>query len=620
MKRVLSIAWPCVVACLLVIALADGGVLAASSTSTVTADGASSCIWTYDGFDGSDMTVSDGQSVTLRIKCYLSDTASAGTDWLTDGAQLEDDWAGGESHLYAVAEKSGSEFAYAQGATFGGANRWEWSAASVDVWDDATNYIEFSMVLTNFGTTETLNPADAVSTDLAFCQTAPVNTCSGGGQTPMLGDNNGHSTSPVHGARPVESADFSTSTPAWRWHDEYSVGPAPFCNGTTVELDAPTTDSTIVSDGDTVHTVIDLGATPGTEVQVKFRTEIDINDDGREDPPRNNTLGNGGEWHTARGASYAGADPADYDFVTDEAMWPTRADRLLVRCREPSGAWVVKEITETGEGQVSDSLPDRPCRTLEIYAPDVDEVEEGESTEWFVKYPAAVVTGSTTILDLSVRQGAAAPTADPADYGTFESVDTNIVLGTSDTYTVVAERSGRPQDFMFWRCTDSQGVYPIKSFEIVGGGFPGGGIVPGTDAAGCVQGARFGFNPSSWAPALLGASVCLARAVVIPSDSSIDSLRDAANEATTRAPISYVVEVGPELYNLFDSTPAAVSTHRDDCLVMLPPGLVEGAEVNACPEALDSLSHSSFRTIIGGAAWVGFAWLLWNMTMRLIAK
>lgn len=579
MRRACRFLWAPLVACLLLVALADGGVLAISAGTA--ANGNSSCVWTADAVG----TWTNGTTRTYRVKCYYSGgfSAPAGSTAWFDG-----DTADVTGQAICLYESAGVIFCPLATGTSG----FTWSNYVEVVNDAALDYFEISVDVKRWsGTTKTQSTgtfggifADATGAP------APFDKGTGGVNSTY-----------------VAPASFDTTDPTYY----YGSGPwsplLPFCHGTTVVLDSPTTDTTVIVQGDTVHTAIDLGSVAGTEVQMRMPG-------GQTSPPSPNNE----TWHEARSATYSGADPADYDFVVGRMFGSKQAQYLQVRCREPGEQWVTRLVTETGEGVVGDDELDRPCKTMQIFAPEAEQVEEGDTTDWGVRYSAPVI-GDPTILDLEVRQGPAAFNSDPAVYGSWVSVDTNIEPPHSDSYAVVALQSGDVDNFFHWRCTDAQGIWYVKAAVIVGGGFPGVVGVPDDSLAGCVQGS-FGLNPSSWAPALINAGSCTVIFLVVPSDDAVDSLAASATAITERAPISYVAEVGPDLVGTFTGAPAAVTAHRDDALVLMPSGLIEDLPAQSiAPADLDGSTQSTARSIIGVCAWVTFAWMLWQMTRRLIS-
>lgn len=579
------------VAALLLVALADGGVLAGttSTTSGVATAGASSCVNSFSGETGTTINWSVNQTRTMRIKCYYTDTPASGKTWFTAVSQINATGTG--AYHFTLPVSTGSAETIYPASEWASGNRYRWSNPVVTVWDDPTNFIDFSIDIQRIGNTATMTLASASGTVLQWFRTNPNET----GSPPIsMGRSNSESTTPVHGGRLVSSAVIDTEMPSWRWHAEW-VDIQPFCNGTTVEPVAPATLETVLLNNESAVLEVDEG---GDDVEVQARFDI-------QSP-----------WAVLQAADYAGVDPHNVTF-TSSYGFPRRLKFLQVRCRIVGDlSWTTRDLQDTDEGSVlaDEDDRDRPCRMLHLYAPEEDRVEIGDDIEYEMRYDERG-TGDGVVIALWYDQRRPFDDADPPDW---QSLDTTISAPASDTYTIESEFDDSIDNFMQFRCQDYQGYW----YKIVrNGGFASAPIGDDDDSsAGCISSASFGLNPSSWAPGILRAGVCLVGVLWLPTDDGVAGLKADAEAVTERAPLSYVLEVGGSLTGTFDDASASIVAHRNDCLMVLPGGLVDGMVAEACPADFDSPTLSTFRQMIGVGAWFTFGLALWAMTRRLIAN
>lgn len=557
-----------------------------ASTFTATPSGEASCIsaFEHDSTPGGGTFTQTTTPITMHIKCYYDWDYSPGPTGIPSGT--------GPGWFTGATPPTSTEWLYVCHGTSscgtptpaGGAGPYHWTDFVVDVTAPAIGYVEFHFTLYRDSGTQSWNAANIGGFHVL---------ASGGASDVWNLPSNSTNTDRV------AWSEYEAATPANRWGDEYSPY-MPFCHGTTVELDAPTTEETTVATGDTVHLTVDGGSVAGTEIQVRMPSPI--TSEGAED------------WHVVRDSDYAGADPQTYSFVTG-SMWPKKAKFLQVRCREPAGTWVQRVVTETGEGVVSDEPLERPCKSIDFYAPEQEVVELGDDTVWTFRY-SRPARGDPTILDLEVRQ------AFPGgDFGTWESVDTDIEPPASEEYTVVADQSGDVDTWFHWRCQDAEGWWVLKA--IIGGGFPGSPIGIDDSAAGCIESASFGLNPSSWVPGLLRSGTCLMSALWVPSDDALDELTARADEATEHVPISYVYETTALVAGVVTGAPEAITANETDCLVLLGESVggtndpFDGATYGFC-EADDPAFIVTARAVQVWFFWVSFAFGMLMATKSVV--
>jgi len=327
----------------------------------------------------------------------------------------------------------------------------------------------------------------------------------------------------------------------------------------------------------------------------------------------------GGPWTTILSESVIGTSGTGSVTVGDQG-WATGQflSALDMRCRNIATDQFVYKDAGDDSNTVNDGVV-RPCAATRVTWPAMATLYEGEVVSWYFSHVSIGYTGDPDVL----VQYSIWDDGNYDGYGHLGSLDdltwttlVDLSPGEYGDYTIAAGYDGTTRQFLL-RCVDDQGNFYAVPWSTAS---RLDNLVPANEES-CYSQAGIGLRPSSWVPGLARMGSCVTRVLFVPSDESVDDLADSANLAATRAPISYIAELGPDVYASMDGAPAAVTANRNDCLVLLAGELYEGMDTaSACPSALDSSTLTDIRTLLGVVAWLGFAWLLWSMTRRLIAS
>jgi len=202
----------------------------------------------------------------------------------------------------------------------------------------------------------------------------------------------------------------------------------------------------------------------------------------------------------------------------------------------------------------------------------------------------------------------------------------NLPAGFSGVFTAVQTFAGDLSSVVI-RCTSNTGkiTYDHQWFN--------SGVHTLTGDVTCLDSVTLTFSPASWVPALVDSSVCVMEYVFVPSTSAVDTLKAAATDITTKAPISYMAQGGTFLYTAMTSAPAQVAAHRNDDFVLSDAMNISvprsgHATVSAVTPAVNgnfstlagSSNFTTMRTVTGVLFWLGAVWALWSMTKRLVSS
>ena len=270
-------------------------------------------------------------------------------------------------------------------------------------------------------------------------------------------------------------------------------------------------------------------------------------------------------------------------------------------------------VEDTGDGRP------RPCELARFYWPQYQAVDSGQELVWHLNYAG---TPTTAVVDTSIS----------VEWSTWDDSGDNVPafssltwievdgspfeLGTSEDVTASGGYDGSLRQFV-WRCTDELGT-------VYAGQWASGIHVIGSGAASrpsCYQQTGIGLNPSSWVPGLVRMGACVVEDLFVPSEASTARLWGAADELTQHAPISYVADSYDAIDGAATGSGAAVAAHEDDCLSLWSqwPGDIE-APTSACPVDAGLGSLGTFRSIMAGLFWLGFAYGLFRSSVQVLFR
>ena len=197
----------------------------------------------------------------------------------------------------------------------------------------------------------------------------------------------------------------------------------------------------------------------------------------------------------------------------------------------------------------------------------------------------------------------------------------NLPAGFSGVFTAVQTFAGDLSSMVI-RCTSNTGkiTYNYQWFNA--------GVHTLTGDVTCLDSVTLTFSPMTWVPALVDSSVCVLDYVFVPSDASVETLKAAATEITTKSPISYMAQGGTFLYTAMTSAPSQVTAHRNDDFVLSNAMNITLPKTHAVTPAVNgnfsvisgSSNFSTMRTVTGVLFWIGAVWALWSMTKRLVSS
>lgn len=210
------------------------------------------------------------------------------------------------------------------------------------------------------------------------------------------------------------------------------------------------------------------------------------------------------------------------------------------------------------------------------------------------------------------------PRGEDASWEAVTGFDGPLVVPGQDSFTIVPTVRGREINFDF-RCQDAEGYYYGPQ------GYWGGPRPPSVERRSeesCYDSIDVGLNPMSWVPGGLRMLSCSLQILFIPSEDALDDfMAEGETLVSERAPMSYIVEVGPVLYSTMADFPSSVEAHDNDCFPGVG-GLDEygfSGAAEICPNEMAAIaSLSEWRGIVSVAFWFGALWGLWNATRRLI--
>lgn len=550
---------------------------AAFAADLLTTDNESSCIASWSGASGG-FTWSNGMTKTLRAKCYYdldgapSGTA-AGVAWL-DGTQTPSTnwcfaWRNGSSSKNVAVAGAGSGFSFGS---------WTWVAT-------APGYFELSVAVTRVsGTTQTHSTVGTPYFNLGDSS----GECSGAGSD--YGTSNMAGT--AYGSWVADTAFDETPIP-YRWGPEYVPNA---CAQYSVSV--PDTSRTVVEAGESVGFLIEFdgGADP-VELAVQWRT--------------------GETYQVVLAFDYlraSGANEVTRNVTVTPGSAVTLAD-VMVRCTRESEGSSYRPLTDEGwegtEGVV------RPCMRARVIWPENRIYDVDEEMRWVISLTGLptsddeIISVEYFMFDFPDESPPKYSEASWVSYGPME----NRALPFEQVMLLEADYESTPQQVVL-RCQDSSGYTYARQWS-QGWGLKGAGTWPAEED--CYDSAGLGLNPKSWVPGLLKGMGCLGKSLIVPSSGDLDELRESAEAAAEKAPVSYLTEVGTELIDVFAGTPSGVLAHEDDCLVLMNDEPNMG-DVNVCPSTMGGGSIGPWRSAIGVLFWFGAGWVLFAQTRRLLTS
>lgn len=296
---------------------------------------------------------------------------------------------------------------------------------------------------------------------------------------------------------------------------------------------------------------------------------------------------------------------------------PIRTDDLLVLCVFDSGSGTEWGITGPATGFTSggDVPASRACATL-----------------WVQRYQPGVDVGWTTgvasdEMVLSINRRGVSQLPEPVDVEYYDTDTAAWVLAVDsddmsdpayDPHHVV--HAPDPWEGLEVRCVDSDGTYTDGTVgEHVPSMDSDGNLDPIPGEQGCYSGTGIGVSPASWVPGLARMGGCVLKTLLIPSPDTTDGLFDAAEVATTKAPISYATETASFVTTSMTGIPPAASAASGDELVFVAADGAWGEEVSVGGGDVPD-GWSTVRTSLGVVAWAAWALAVWGMTLGLLRR
>ena len=292
-----------------------------------------------------------------------------------------------------------------------------------------------------------------------------------------------------------------------------------------------------------------------------------------------------------------------------------------------------------GSGFTTASVAANSCASASVKWPTSGVVSAGAIRPFSLSIPA-IGAGTIDLIEYSGIDPAAAvvPTLASLTWSTatvirntagavvsLPATTANLPAGFSGVFTAVQTFAGDLSSMVI-RCTSNTGkvTYNFQWFNA--------GVHTLTGEVTCLDSVTLTFSPMTWVPALVDSSVCVLEYVFVPSDASITTLRAAAVEITTKAPISYMAQGGSYLYTAMTSAPAEVAANRNNDFQLSSAMDVTVARsghpsVHAVTPAVTgnfttiggSSAFSTMRTVSGVVFWIAAVWQLWQMTKRLVS-
>jgi hypothetical protein len=301
-----------------------------------------------------------------------------------------------------------------------------------------------------------------------------------------------------------------------------------------------------------------------------------------------------------------------------------------VRCKTV-GTGEVRYVTAYPGVNTTGAMPALVCNAIGVAWPKFP-LLSGVPATFSVTLNAGVYVGGINSLAIEDRQDPAAPVVTAitsvADSTSGAALGYSPPLGAgSYSFTYTPTRQLGIGDVEL-HCVG--GTVPVERHFWPGATpsitFPGGDPDQESALAVCMDSVLTDMSltsPSTWVGGLLGGGRCVAVFLFVPSQTAVDSLKDAGSNALTHAPMSFVAEGISTTAGAYNALKSSLDASSSTCFNALndPSSIDTGGAgvgvVTVCASDMPS-GMDAIRPFLVWLFWIGFSWaLLWS-TLELM--